>query len=158
VTFEEFVAAHAPHLMRLSYALCGDRGRAEDAVQDACERVYLRWDKLDDPLPYARQVVLNATRDGWRRVLRRERVVELVPDSRASDGTSQTDDRDLLLRALRTLPHGQRAVLLLRYWEDLTEADTARVLGVSVGTVKSQTARAMSGLREAIPTTDGARS
>jgi RNA polymerase sigma-70 factor (sigma-E family) len=156
VTFEEFVAAYAAHLMRLSYALCGDRGRAEDAMQDALERVYLRWHRIADPVPYARQVVLNATRDGWRRWGRRERYQAEAAEIAVDDATAFVDDWDVLLRALRTLPHGQRAVLLLRYWEDLSEAETAAALGCSVGTVKSQTHRAMQRLRELLPTSNGA--
>jgi RNA polymerase sigma-70 factor (sigma-E family) len=151
MTFEEFVAAHGPRLLRLSYALCGDRQRAEDCVQEALEKVFVRWKRLDDPAPYARQVVLNATRDTWRRFGRRERHVEGVPETSVADASGQVGDRDALLRALRTLPHGQRAVLLLRFWEDLTEADTARALGCSVGTVKSQTHRGLQRLREALP-------
>lgn len=151
MTFEEFVAGHGPHLLRLSFALCGDRQRAEDCVQEALEKVYVRWKRLDDPAPYARQVVLNATRDTWRRFGRRERHVDRVPDAPVADASGQVDDRDALLRALDTLPHGQRAVLLLRFWEDLSEADTARALDCSVGTVKSQTHRGLRRLREALP-------
>lgn len=156
VTFEEFVAAYGAHLMRLSFALCGDRARAEDCVQVALEKVYVRWKRLDDPAPYARQIVLNATRDTWRRYARRERALEHAPDRAVSDRTSVIDDRDALIRALQTLPHGQRSVLLLRFWEDPSEADTARALGCSVGTVKSQTHRGLQRLREALP--EGTRS
>jgi RNA polymerase sigma-70 factor (sigma-E family) len=159
VTFEQFALAHASHLQRLSYALCGDHAQAEDATQEALERVYLRWGRLDDPLPYARKVVLNATRDTWRRFGRRERLGhEAVNDFRAvSDPSEITVERDALLRALRTLPYGQRAVLVLRFWEDLAETETAAALGISVGTVKSQTSRGLRRLREQLSDTTGAR-
>lgn len=147
--FEQFAHAHAGHLLRLSLALCGDRGRAEDATQEALERVYVRWNQLDDPLPYARTVVLNATRDTWRRFARREHLGHEAAEDRRTreDGADSRADRDALLAALRTLPYGQRAVLVLRFWEDLSEVNTAMALGVSTGTVKSQTSRGLKALR-----------
>jgi RNA polymerase sigma-70 factor (sigma-E family) len=146
--FESFASAHAASLIRLSYLLCGDRGRAEDAAQEALERVYLRWTRLDDPLPYARTVVLNVTRDRWRRVGRHEMSGVRDRDvAAASDGIRVVEDRDQLLRVLRTMPYGQRAVIVLRFWQDLSERDTATALGISVGTVKSQTSRALERLR-----------
>ena len=155
MTFDEFARAHASGLLRLSYALCGDRGRAEDATQEALARVFTRWRKLDDPLPYARRVVINATRDTWRRVGSRETVGLPEEFDVPTDPLAALDDRALLLHALRRLPQGQRAVLTLRFWNDLSEADTARTLDISVGTVKSQTSRGLKALRSLLPLNEG---
>jgi RNA polymerase sigma-70 factor (sigma-E family) len=153
--FDEFARVHGDSLVRLSFALCGDRGKAEDAVQEALTGVYLRWGRLDDPLPYARRSVVNATNDQWRHLSRRER------RERSAAGQPQevpallddvVADRDRLIRALRRLPYGQRAVIVLRYWHQLSEQETAYALGNSVGTVKSQTSRALARLREELQT------
>lgn len=145
-TFEEFVRTHGASLVQLSYALCGDRGKAEDAAQEALTRLYLRWKSIDDPLPYARQCVVNATNDEWRRSgrdRRREDRAAAEPVESVAWFDAQLADRDLLVWALRALPYGQRAVVVLRYWQQLSEPETAQVLGISVGTVKSQTSRAL---------------
>jgi RNA polymerase sigma-70 factor (sigma-E family) len=149
--FEEFAQAHGDSLIGLSYALCGDRGRAEDAVQEALTRLYLRWGRIDDPLPYARRCVINATNDEWRRLSRLWQRESDAAGQLAEVPAALDDlvaDRDRLLQALRQLPYGQRAVMVLRYWYQLSEPETARVLGNSVGTVKSQASRAMARLRE----------
>jgi RNA polymerase sigma-70 factor (sigma-E family) len=147
-SFDVFVELNAAMLFRLSYALCGDRGRAEDATQEALARVYVRWDQLGNPLSYARRCAVSATRDGWRRVGRREQPLLLSDGLEPSTPPSTiVEDRDQLLRALRGLPHGQRAAVVLRYWHDLSEAETAETLGISTGTVKSQTSKALRNLR-----------
>ncbi len=149
--FDEFVRVHGDSLTRLAYVLCGDRGRAEDAVQEALTRLYLRWGRIDDPLPYARRCVVNATNDDWRRSGRRERREQQAAQLQAPELPALVDDqvadRDQLVQALRRLPHGQRAVIVLRYWHQLPEPEIARILGNSVGTVKSQANRALSRLR-----------
>jgi RNA polymerase sigma-70 factor (sigma-E family) len=148
--FEEFVQVHGDALVRLSFALCGDRGRAEDAAQEALTRVYLRWSRLEDPLPYARRSVVNATRDSWRRRSRaeqRERVVAGQPPPMPVRIDEMIADRDRLTKALLHLPYGQRAVIVLRFWHQLSEQETADTLGNSVGTVKSQASRALGRLR-----------
>ena len=149
--FDEFVRSQGDSLIRLAYVLCGDRGRAEDATQDALTRLYQRWERLDDPLPYARRCVVNATRDHWRRSSRREHREQLAAQWHAPDQLALLDqevvDRDRLVRALRRLPHGQRAVIVLRYWHGLPEPEIAQILGNSVGTVKSQASRALGRLR-----------
>ena len=158
MTFEEFARAEGSGLLRLSYALCGDRGRAEDACQEALARLYVRWRSVEDPLPYARRMVVNATRDGWRRTGRRETVglpAIHEPTTSTADPISAYDDRVELLQALRGLPHGQRAVLALRYWHQLSEVETAKTLGVSVGTVKSQAHRGLNRLRALLPVSEG---
>ena len=149
--FEEFVQAHGDALVRLSFALCGDRGKAEDAAQEALTRVYLRWSRLDDPLPYARRSVVNATRDSWRSRSRQQQREQVVAGYAADLPVALDDlvaDRDRLIRALLRLPYGQRAVIVLRYWLQLPEQETADVLGISAGTVKSQASRALGRLRQ----------
>lgn len=149
--FEEFVRAHGDSLVRLSYVLCGDRGKAEDATQEALTRLYLRWGRIDEPLPYARRSVINATNDQWRRSGRRENrerhAAELPPELPALLDDLVVD-RDRLVQALRRIPEGQRTVIVLRYWHQLSESETAQVLGNSVGTVKSQASRALVRLRQ----------
>lgn len=149
--FDEFVRVHGDSLIRLAYVLCGDRGWAEDATQEALTRLYLRWGRIDEPLPYARRCVVNATNDHGRRSGRRERreqkAAQLRPPELPSLLDEQVADRDRLIRALRRLPHGQRAVIVLRYWHQLPEPEIAEILGNSVGTVKSQASRALGRLR-----------
>jgi len=149
--FEEFVQAHGDALVRLSFALCGDRGRAEDTVQEALTRVYLRWSRLDDPLPYARRCVINATRDSWRQRSRQQQREQVVAGYATELPVAVDDlvaDRDRLTRALLRLPYGQRAVVVLRFWLQLPEQETAAALGISAGTVKSQGSRALGKLRQ----------
>lgn len=146
--FESFVRTHGTTLIRLAGALTADPGVSEEVAQAALERVFVRWHKLNDPLAYARQVVVNLCRDRGRGVFRRERVGLPAPGPAAPDVIGATDDRDELVRAVRALPYRQRAVLVLRFWQDLTEQQTAAALGISVGTVKSQTSRAVHRLRE----------
>jgi RNA polymerase sigma-70 factor (sigma-E family) len=151
--FEGFVARSARSLLRTAWLLTGDRGHAEDIVQTALERTARRWDRLSgDPESYARRVVINLATDRFRR--RRARVVE-VPLSALADAVNtssgadiaRVDLRDRLLGDLRRLPPRQRAVLVLRYFDDLDEAQTAQVLGVSLGTVKSSASRGLAHLR-----------
>ncbi len=149
--YEDFVRVHGDSLIRLSFALCGDRGRAEDATQEALTRLYLRWGRIEEPLPYARRCVVNATNDQWRRLGRQERRDASAAQQPADTPVPLDDlvaDRDRLLQAMRRLPYGQRAVIVLRYWHQLSEPETAEVLGNSVGTVKSQASRALGRLRE----------
>jgi RNA polymerase sigma-70 factor (sigma-E family) len=146
--FEAFVRAHATTLVRLAGALTGDPGVSEEVVQSALERVFVRWRRLDDPLAYTRQVVVNLCRERGRGAGRRERVGLPFTDAAAPDDIAVRDDRDQLVRAVRALPHRQRAVVVLRFWHDLTEQQAADVLGIRAGTVKSQTSRALRRLRQ----------
>lgn len=146
--FEAFVREHGTALVRLAGALTGNPHVSEEAAQSALERVYVRWRRLDDPLAYARQVVVNLCRDRGRGAIRRERVGLPFADSPAPDVIGLLDDRDRLVRVVRALPYLQRAVLVLRFWQDLTEQQAADVLGVSTGTVKSQSSRALQRLRQ----------
>jgi RNA polymerase sigma-70 factor (sigma-E family) len=148
--FDEFVRSSSDRLVRTAYLLCGDRGHAEDLVQTALLRTARRWTAArQDPGAYARRVLVNLAKDRWRDLRRRpgEKALEIDVAIPVTDGVA---DRDQLLRAARTLPAGQRAVLVLRYFDDLSVAETAAALGCSEGTVKSQTARALDRLRSAL--------
>jgi RNA polymerase sigma-70 factor (sigma-E family) len=152
--FEEFAAEHSAGLIKLGLMVSGDRGRAEDAAQEALVRVYQRWSRLSDPLAYARRTVVNATRDDWRRAQRATRAYDAAgrlatPDA-SDDVQTSVLQRDALMTALHALPHRQRAVIVLRYLCDLTEAETAIVLEIAVGTVKSQTHDALARLRQTL--------
>lgn len=148
--FREFVSEQWGLLTRMAYLLTGDRGAAEDLVQSALEKTHRRWGRIlrkDTPGVYVRRVMVN-TAISWRR---RRRVVEvpLLEDDATSapDAYDRAENRHQLLGALRRLPPRMRAVLVLRYFEDLSEADIARVLGCSTGTVKSQASRGLDRLR-----------
>ena len=152
--FDAFARGRMRELLRFAHVLTGDPHRAADLVQDALERTLLAWDRVerkDDPEAYVRRAIVNRHVSVWRRT-RRERLVAETPD-RPHDEPAPDDT---LWAALSTLPPRQRAVLVLRYYEDLTEADTAAVLGCSVGTVKSQTWKALNRLRSrAVPDPGG---
>src|SRR4051794_3038683 len=146
-SFDEFVATSADRLVRTAYLLCGDRGHAEDLVQSALLRTARRWRSARHrPEAYARRVLVNLAKDRWRDLSRRPAEASFDQDVAAPADESALD-RDALLRATRRLPPGQRAVLVLRYFDDLSAQDTAAALGCSTGTVKSQTARALDRLR-----------
>jgi RNA polymerase sigma-70 factor (sigma-E family) len=151
--FESFVARSGRSLLRTAWLLTGDRGEAEDIVQTALERTASRWAMVvGEPEAYARRSVMNLATDRWRR--RKVRVTEvpfadlaLRSTPRAADDTALVDLRAQLLADLRALPARERAVLVLRYFNDLDEAETARTLGVSRGTVKSSASRGLARLR-----------
>jgi RNA polymerase sigma-70 factor (sigma-E family) len=148
--FRDFVTARSPALLRTAYLLGGDWATAEDLLQVALTKTYLAWLRLgtiDAVEPYARRVLVNTATSWWRRRWHGERPTEVLPDLPASDGLDERLERDRLWRHVITLPARQRAVLVLRFYEDQSEAETARLLGVSVGTVKSQCARALATLR-----------
>jgi len=148
--FREFVAARSASLLRTAYLLVGDWGNAEDIVQTTLTKTYLAWRRLGDldaVEPYARKVLVNTSTSWWRRRWHGERPTDVLPDRGLGDGVDERAERDLLWRCVGTLPARQRAVLVLRFYEDLTEAQTARLLGVTVGTVKSQCFRALAALR-----------
>lgn len=147
--FAEFVAGASPRLLRTAYLLTQDWGAAEDLLQTALARAWRAWGRIDgDPEPYVRRILFNTHASWWRRRWRAEAPSVAVPDIVApGDPHVAIDDRERLWRAMRMLPPGQRIVLVLRYFEDLTEAQVAQALGCSVGTVKSQTHRAIARLR-----------
>lgn len=147
-TFDQFVTSASPRLLRATYLMIGDLGAAEDLLQDVLEKMYVKWPRVSDPSAYARQALAHAASSRWRRRTRRPGITLVEQHHRpVSDYTDARADRDSLIRALAQLPRGQRAVLVLRYFDDQTEAATAAALGCSVGTVKSQSARAMRTLR-----------
>ncbi len=143
VDFESFVAARSGHLLKTAYVLTHDHARAEDLLQTALAKAWLAWSRISDHEAYVRKVMVNTYASWWRRRWRGERPTVALPDQATYDPSPDAD----LWAALGRLPRGQRAVIVLRYYEDLTEAETARVLDCSVGTVKSQTAKAIAKLR-----------
>ena len=153
MSFEDFVHARSGSLLRTALLLTGqNRAEAEDLLQLALERTYRHWPRIcgsDDPERYVRRILANASADRWRRLTRRPEQSLPVGDAGPGvpDHTAAVADRDYLLRALAVLPPRQRAVLVLRYFDDLSEAQTAEMLGCSLGTVKSHTARALARLR-----------
>src|SRR5262249_48961936 len=143
-SFEEFVRGRSAHLFKLALLLTGqNRAEAEDLLQIALERAYRRRASLfrdRDPEPYVRRALINASIGRWRALRRHaEQRLEAADCGPAvDDGTTELANRDLLLRSLAVLSPRQRAVLVLRYWEDMSEAEIAAMLGCGVGTVKSQ--------------------
>lgn len=149
--FEVFVREHGTTLLRVAVLLVGDRGHAEDLLQSALERTAHRWEHLEGPpIAFARTVMVNLATDRWRR--RKVRVQEVtlpvVHDVASSEqATDQVDLWHSVSRALRQLPNRQRAVMVLRYYADLSEVEIAQTLGVSVGTVKNTSSQARARLR-----------
>jgi RNA polymerase sigma-70 factor (sigma-E family) len=147
--FEEFMTSRWPGLVRLAFGLTGDRWLAEDLAQTALASAYASWWRVrraDDPDAYVRRILINASKSR----LRRRRVSEqpaAAPEAVISDPTTSVDERSALFRALQELPPRQRAVVVLRYWEDLTDAQAGALLGCSASTVRSQAARALAKLR-----------
>lgn len=149
-TFDEFVLRSSDRLLRTAFLLCGDRGHAEDLVQTALMRTARRWRTArENPDAYARRVVVNLSKDRWRELARRPAEAPLETDV-AEPEHGALLDRDQLLRASLSLPDGQRAVLVLRFFDELSVEETAAALGCSAGTVKSQTSRALGNLRAAL--------
>lgn len=148
--FDAFVRARLPALLRFAYALTGDPHTAADLVQDALERTGVRWHKIErqgDPEGYVRRAILNGRISRWRKQ-RRETLVDCVPERMTSYEVPGRDEQ--LWQLLATLPPKQRAVLVLRYYEDMSEVQIAATLGCSPGTVKSQSSKAIAKLRVAL--------
>ncbi|MEV0718715.1 SigE family RNA polymerase sigma factor [Asanoa sp. NPDC050611] len=151
-SYVAFVEVAWQRHIRLAMLLTGDRWQAEELLQDSLVRMYERWRKLsrlDDLHAYLRRCLVNNHTSGWRR-RRRESLVPEVPDRAAPAGGGFDQDADDLRRALLALPPKQRAVVVLRHYEDLPERAVAEVLGCSVGTVKSQHSRALEKLRQLV--------
>jgi RNA polymerase sigma-70 factor (sigma-E family) len=149
--FASFVRARSTALLRTAHLLTGDRGHAEDLLQQALERLARHWRRIDgDPEAYVRRTLVNLATDRWRLRARRPREAGAVDDAdRAVEGGQRSvEDRLDLVQAMGVLTSRQRAVLVLRYFDDLSEQDTAAVVGCSVGTVKSTTSRALAKLRD----------
>ena len=148
--FRDFVSARSAALLRVAYLVCGDLNLAEDLLQTTLTRTYIAWRRLEgiDSLEaYARRVLLNTATSWWRRRWRGERPTLDLPERPISDQSDRVAERDAVWRLLGTLPARQRAVIVLRYYEDLSEAEIARELGLSVGTVKSHASRGLAALR-----------
>jgi RNA polymerase sigma-70 factor (sigma-E family) len=147
-------------LVRLAYGLTGDRQSAEDLAQTALARAYAAWPRVrraDDPDAYVRRILLNVNRSRLRPRRFTEQLTADPPDHGTPDPAGPRDDRSALLAALAALPYGQRAVIVLRYWLDLTEPQAAAALGCSVGNVKSQAARGLAKLRLSPELAEGER-
>jgi RNA polymerase sigma-70 factor (sigma-E family) len=151
---ELFLAERGKHLMRTAVLLTGHREAAEDLMQTALERLLRHWGRIEgDPEGYLRRTLYNLAADGFRQQGRWRRRVTLVQSHAAqppADATAEVDVRDALVRLLLQLPARQRAVLVLRYWEQLTEAETAEALSCPEGTVKSATSRGLQRMRELV--------
>jgi len=146
--FDGFVAGRSAALLRTAYLLTGDPALAEDLLQTALAKSWFAWGRIaGPPEPYVRRVMATTYATWWRRRWRSEYPTGALPEAPGVDDTAGVDDRDALWRALGTLPRRQRAVVVLRYYEDLSEAETAAALGVSRGTVKSQASKALAALR-----------
>lgn len=150
--FAAFAAACHLRMVRVAYLICGDRHLAEDLVQNALIKVGMRWASIRDGNPdaYLRTVLYRDAVSWWRR-RRREITVADPPDARARDHESPVELRVIFAKALARLTPKQRAILVLRYFEDHSEARTAEVMGVALGTVKSQTSVALRRLRQLAP-------
>ncbi|MGW4895085.1 SigE family RNA polymerase sigma factor [Kitasatospora sp. NPDC004240] len=159
--FTAFVIGNGRQLTRLAELLTGDPHRASDIVQSALERAYLHWHRItgDDPTAYVRRIVVNQHRDWWRRLRNRELPTDHAFELPGSEDVAERQaQRALLNQALSTLTRRERTVVVLRYYGDLSEADTAAELGIAPGTVKSTLHRALGKLRalpELADRTDG---
>jgi RNA polymerase sigma-70 factor (sigma-E family) len=152
VVFEDFMAARWAPLFRTAYLITGDRHQAEELLQAALAKTYVGWDRIRDKKAadsYVRTTMLRTAASTWRK-RRREHLTDRVPEQSAADAAAGTDSRLALWTHILALPPRMRATLVLRFYEDLTEAQTAAELGCSVGSVKSQTSRALDRLRASL--------
>jgi RNA polymerase sigma-70 factor (sigma-E family) len=148
--FRDFMLGRWPAMVRLAYGLTGDLGHAEDVAQAAFARAYASWSRVartGDPDAYVRKIVINENLSRFRKRRVAEDLVGAVPEGPGQSAADARSDSEALLRALRKLGPRQRAVIVLRYWMDMSEAETAAALNCSVGTVKSQASRALATLR-----------
>ncbi len=154
--FEEFMRSRSLPLFRTALLLCAqNEAEAEDLLQVVFERTWRHWPRVsryEEPELYVRRALINAATDRWRRICRRlERPLNQVPDPAVGDGAEERATRSVLMAALANLPSRQRAVVVLRYWEGLSEREIAEAMGCSIGTVKSHASRALDALRTAAP-------
>ena len=150
--FEHFVATRSGRLLRTAYLLTQDQHLAEDLLQTSLAKAWRSWSRIDsDHDAYVRKILVNTYATWWRRKWNGEHPTEDMPEPVGSGGSDTTSDRGSTTYDVRTalarLPKRQRAVVVLRFFEDLSEAETARLLQCSVGTVKSQTSKALAKLR-----------
>jgi RNA polymerase sigma-70 factor (sigma-E family) len=148
VEFDDFVAVRSTQLLRTAYLLTRDHAQAEDLLQTALTKSWFAWKRIQgDPEPYVRKVLVNTYASWWRRKWNGERATEVLPETGTPDHAGAAIVGHDLWEAIGRLPKRQRAVVVLRYYEDLSEAETATVLGCSAGTVKSQLSKALAKLR-----------
>lgn len=146
--FDAFVLGRADRLLRIAYLLTHDHALAEDLLQTALAKAWTAWRRIDaDPEPYVRKILVNTYAGWWRRKWTGERPTAVLPEPAVPDRMDDHAERRDLWTALGRLPRRQQAAVVLRYYEGLSEAETAEVLGCSVGTVKSSTSRALARLR-----------
>ncbi|MEY9904036.1 RNA polymerase sigma-70 factor (sigma-E family) [Catenulispora sp. MAP12-49] len=156
--FGEYMVSRWGGLVRFAYGLTGDRGHAEDLAQTALAKAYASWPRVrraDDPDAYVRRILINTNHHRFRKRRVDEHSGQAPAEPAVTDGTAAFDQREALVAALMELPPKQRAVVVLRYWDGLTETQAATVLGCSVGTVKSQASRALAKLRTSTQLQDG---
>jgi RNA polymerase sigma-70 factor (sigma-E family) len=158
--FDEWVAQRGAALLRFAYLLTRDHARAEEAVQDALIAAYSRWSRIcrvQDPEAYVRRSIVNADISRWRRFLRRETpTADLVPPGSGPDHAEAQAEHDAVWTLCATLPTKQRAAVILRYYEDLPDAEIAAILDCSAATVRSQIHRALAALRTTLTTAEEA--
>lgn len=148
--FRDYVRTRRQSLLRTAYLLTGNLADAEDLVQSALAKTYLAWDRIEDRGAldgYVRRAIVNTHISSWRRRRLQEYPTDELPDQAVADHATSSDLQETLRRAVGRLPRRMRAVVMLRYYEDMTEAEVAEALGVSLGTVKSTVARAVAKLR-----------
>jgi RNA polymerase sigma-70 factor (sigma-E family) len=155
IGFEELAASARPALVRAAHSVTGRHEDAEDAVQSSLLKAMRAWQRVAGQerwrqQAYVRQIVVNTCRSGWRKWGSRVAIGDMPEQAQAPE-TDAVDNRELLRQALARLPARQREVLLLRYYEDLSEAEIAKRLGCAPGTVKSSAARALRALRDILP-------
>jgi RNA polymerase sigma-70 factor (sigma-E family) len=148
IDFDEFVAARSSGLLRTAYLLTHDHALAEDLLQTALAKAWFAWSRIEtSPEAYVRRILVTTYASWWRRRWNGEHATEELPETHGPDASAASDTAHDLWTAMGRLPRRQRAVVVLRYVEDLSEAQTADLLGCSVGTVKSQASKALAKLR-----------
>ena len=150
VSFPDFVTRQQQALLRLAFLLAGDRGHAEDLVQTALMKTYRHWDRIvrrGEPTAYVRRALVTTHTSWRRRAWHREQPTGRLPDAAAPESADRLDASEELRRALLDLPPRMRATVVLRYYEDLSELQTAQLMGCSESTVNTQAARGLARLR-----------
>ncbi|HEV2373530.1 MAG TPA: SigE family RNA polymerase sigma factor [Streptosporangiaceae bacterium] len=148
--FREYVTARSGSLLRMAYLLTRNQADAEDLVQAALAKTFLAWDRIEDRRAldgYVRRAMVNTHISWWRRRRVEEYPTDVIPDQAVADHTGRSELQDALRRALDRLPSRMRAAVVLRYYEDMSEAEIAEILGISQGTVKSAVSRGVAKLR-----------
>jgi RNA polymerase sigma-70 factor (sigma-E family) len=152
--FADWMAARQGALARTAYLLTGNQHAADDLVQATLTKLYVAWDRISDRQhidAYARRALVNEHRSTWRRASRHLEVLSEAPPERGHAPATYDGEREAVWEFVQGLPPRQRAVIVLRYYEDLSEAEIADLLGISTGTVKSQASRALASLRDRVP-------